>query len=190
MARKDGLIDQMADQIKPPETGKSGTGSRGATLDAQISDCLLHGVDTCKAACKGGCHDYASCLPDECGGAVSGCGIGAWAWKMLPLRVQIYEEVQAILDLLKGKVTTPQSGSCETSGGTCVTNKESCPSGYSESSQYACKETDKKCCISTTPTPSGSSDQQVRDELATAGIGVNKTCQNSSSCSISRLNLS
>ena len=36
----------------------------------------------------------------------------------------------------------------------------------------------------TTPPPS-SSDQQARSDLAAAGIGVNKTCQDSSSCSVS-----
>ncbi len=137
LAKPNGLIDQMADEI--PKTS------------GQIDKCFLEGVKECSASCSGGCHDTLGCKPDDCsGGTPSVCSIDNYS-TIQNIKSKIDNEIQAILDILQKvtEPTPPAPGSCETSGGVCVGTGESCPSNYEEANQYACKETDKKCCMST-----------------------------------------
>jgi len=114
LAKKDGLIDQMADEIQQK-------------VVEQIDDCLLHGVDGCEASCSGGCHDTLGCTPEECGGKVTRCGLDFG--KMLNLRVKINDEVQAILDIIKEGKEPETPGEPEPPGPP-EPAPPGCPQGY------------------------------------------------------------
>ncbi len=88
---------------------------------------------------------------NECsGGTPSVCGIGYSYSVIVNLRSKINSEIQVILDLLGGKITTTAAPTTTIATSTAT-----------------------------------STEQQLREELAAAGIKINKNCVEPSSCSVS-----